>query len=411
MKVIKKIFQLAFILFLTTGCQNSVESISDNNRVEILLTRSEAEIVSNQNKFAFKFYNTIPKNDQNVVISPLSASIDLSMLANIATESYRREIVELLSPENDLSKLNEFNKRIVESIKDADKTTEIRIDNAIWFPNNAWTSALEEVNNSFATNCTQYYNATISRTEENTTFDPNAIADWVNNSTKGLVNIPSDEIESYKMAKFIILNTLYFQGQWMSKFNESKTTSASFTNSDGTISEVRMMSQKDATASAYADEKFSTLRMKFGNGAFTIYFILPNDKTVGEIASLLSSEVWENTKANLIGYGVNISLPKFELSNSINLGEHMDKLGLKCFSNIASDEMDELFAGIDLKFNQNIFFKIDESGAEIAAQTNVKGMESSVGPLDKFTIDHPFLFIIEESSTGAIMFMGEVNKM
>jgi serpin B len=214
-----------------------------------------------------------------------------------------------------------------------------------------------------------------------------------------------------------IVNALYFKGDWSEKFgfDVSATRETAFTKEDGSSIQVKMMSQNNRL-SYYSDEYLATTSLPFGNKAFSMMFILP-DETVS-FAGMLNQLKQPDYFARCLQSGsnteVDLYIPQFKTEYEISLNETLQQLGMGiAFTDFAG------FSGISDKslciseVKQKVYVSVDEKGAEAAAVTSIETSVTSVGPNPQkvvFRADRPFLFAIRENSTGIVLFMGKIGK-
>ena len=156
--------------------------------------------------------------------------------------------------------------------------------------------------------------------------------------------------------------------------------------------------------------------MPYGNQAFSMMVLLPGEgKTLKEVlAATRQNDYWHSLKTGMREAEVDLFLPKFKTEYSKKLNEVLTKMGMGIAFTDAAD-----FSGITdiparISFvKQDTYISTDESGTEAAAVT-VVGMEMTSMPSAPrrviFNAERPFIYIIQENSTGAILFMGAVKN-
>jgi serpin B len=219
-------------------------------------------------------------------------------------------------------------------------------------------------------------------------------------------------------AAMYLINALYFKGEWSDKFgfDNSATRDAAFTKKDGSSIQVKMMSQNN-TLPYYSDEYLSTTSLPFGNNAYSMVFMLPNENiSFTDMLNQLKQPGYFAKCLQLRGNAnVDLYLPKFKIEYEITLNETLQQLGM----GIAYTEWAD-FSGISntalciSNVIQKTSVAIDEKGGEAAAVTVVEMAFTSIGPSNPpkavFRADRPFLFAIRENSTGAVLFIGKIGN-
>jgi serpin B len=207
----------------------------------------------------------------------------------------------------------------------------------------------------------------------------------------------------------LLINAIYFKGKWKSEFDKDKTITASFYKPSGTVS-VSMMEQK-SDFKVYDGNGFILGEFPYGQGNFVMDIILPDDNN--GINTLLPSVTnaaftgWLNQSAS---HKVNLSLPRFKYGFKKQLKDVLTDMGMGIAFTDGADLTN--IADASLLINEvthQSFIETNEEGTEAAAVTIVDVGTTSVGPDPvTFNADHSFLYIIRETTTNTILFMGKV---
>jgi len=412
--MVKKMFALLTLLGVLAACQTDENSsqVSPKTRKDITLSPSEKVMMNANTDFAFRFFNQVCRTEikkPNVFISPLSASLALSMTANGANGNTLAEMQSVLgfSPSSfSLDEMNKYNQTLTAALLDLDNTAQIGIANSIWVRQGF------KVYDSFVKLNQNYYDAEVSNLDFTSSTAKDVINQWCADKTNQRIKDVIEEIPAD--IKLYLINALYFKGTWTSKFDKSTTGSESFTNADGSKSMVPIMNQTGAF-NYLQNDYFSMAEFPYGNGAFSMVVLLPAEgKTLDESLSGLTSEHWKKWNTEMNGAELKVKFPKFELKYDKDLKEDMEELGMKKAFNVDEADFSKMSA-VDLYIGllqQFTYIKVDEAGTEAAAVTVVGMLETSAGPSSSidFHINRPFAFMIKEKSTGAILFMGKVTR-
>ena len=415
MLMLKKIIAALSLLGILAACQND-ETPSQPEpklRKDINLTRAEQDLMDKGTDFAFRFFYQVcstEKEKPNVFVSPLSASLCLSMITNGATDNTLDEMQDVLgfpATTFSLDELNNYNQKLTSALLDLDNTTQLGIANSIWVKEGF------KVYNSFIDVNKKMYDAQVQELDFTSPTAKDVINQWCANQTNNCIKEVIQEIPVD--ARMYLINALYFKGIWKSQFDKSATGQENFTNADGDQQKVAMMNQT-ATFNYTQTDDFSIAELPYGNEAFSMVILLPSgDKILDESLSGLNYENWKQWSKNMTGKELQVKLPRFKVEYDKRLEEDMITLGMKDafdpnkakFTNISDAE---LYIGLLQQFT---YITVDEEGTEAAAVT-VGGMfENSVGPSSPipFLVNRPFAFMIKEKSTGAILFMGKITKL
>ena len=415
MLMLKKTIAALSLLGILAACQND-ETPSQPEpklRKDINLTRAEQDLMDKGTDFAFRFFYQVcstEKEKPNVFVSPLSASLCLSMITNGATDNTLDEMQDVLgfpATTFSLDELNNYNQKLTSALLDLDNTTQLGIANSIWVKEGF------KVYNTFIDVNKKMYDAQVQELDFTSPTAKDVINQWCANQTNNCIKEVIQEIPVD--ARMYLINALYFKGIWKSQFDKSATGQENFTNADGDQQKVAMMNQTAIFNYTQTDD-FSIAELPYGNEAFSMVILLPSgDKILDESLSGLNYENWKQWSKNMTGKELQVKLPRFKVEYDKRLEEDMITLGMKDafdpnkakFTNISDAE---LYIGLLQQFT---YITVDEEGTEAAAVT-VGGMfENSVGPSSPipFLVNRPFAFMIKEKSTGAILFMGKITKL
>lgn len=407
-----KMILLCFVAGLLASCDNDDSSprTTPKPRKDIILSRAEQDMADKGTDFAFRFFNQVcnsEKTNTNVFVSPLSASLALSMTANGAAGNTLTEMTNVLGFSSSLNDMNSYHQKLTSALLDLDNTIQLEIANSIWVKKGF------RVYDSFVSANKEWYDADVRELEFSSSAATDVINKWCADKTnqrikKVLDNIPGD-------ARLFLINALYFKGEWTSKFKSSATAQEDFTNADGSGQKVAMMNQT-ATFNYSHNDDFSIAEFPYGNQAFSMVVLLPEaGKTLDECLAQLTYKHWKTWSEQMGARTLEVKFPKFELIYSKDLVDDMQAMGMKdAFHSGNADftkmSAADLFIGI---LKQYTYLKIDEEGTEAAAVTVTGMIETSVGPSTTipFYMNRPFIIMIKEKSTGSILFMGKITTL
>jgi serpin B len=401
---------------LLVTCNNSTEPVSqepsDKNpvftppdRTVAQLTEDEKNLVQAQNEFSFDLFHTIldstPAGD-NVFISPLSVSYALGMFANgIEGQTYSdlRSVLHVADMQEDT--LNTSYANLTYILTHSDDDVDFSLANALWY------ASRRTIHDTFALNCTEYFDAAIRATD----FGPgtaDTINAWVRLQTNDKIEtIVTNEIEQMPTS-MVLLNAIYFKGDWTIPFEKNLTRDETFLREDGTEKPCAMMykdSEEDTTLHYYRGNNFAAADLPYGNKNFAMTVILPDEGTAaGDIASSMTAQQWRGIITGMSGEGFFLALPKFTVEFETGLIGILEKLGVT----FADEHLSRIFSdgatGLS-SITHKTFVQVDEEGTEATGVTVIITVDSL--PL-QVRCDRPFLFVIHERNSGAILFMGRV---
>ena len=409
----KRLFFFILLAPFLMGCSSN-DGIDNNGRKNIELSRSEEVMTEETLDFAFRFFQQVNKSEMeqaNWMVSPLSAGMALGMITNGASGNTLKEMKATLGfSQASIDEMNAYYRRLLTEMPGLDKTTQLSLANSIWIDNGF------QVKSPFVDVNEQMYNAKVSNLDFTSVNAPTTINNWCSDHTNG--RIPKVLKEIAPGTQMLLLNALYFKGIWKKgyKFEKLNTQDEDFTNADGSITKVKMMNQTNRYRYT-SNDYFGIADFDYGNGAYSMTIFLPNtDRTFEECLEALTAENWVAWGKELSNRKLYVKMPRLEIEYNKDLKEDMKALGMKdAFNSAAADfsniSNNDLYLGLLKQFT---YLKVDEEGTEAAAVT-VGGMSNAAPPIleepTPFYLNRPFVFMIRESSTGTILFMGKVTKM
>jgi len=391
---------LGSALLVLCACSDNDGGGNDNEYVPLTLPASTSRVSAQSNSFGVKLFDATIKDqgDENVIISPLSASVVLSMIDNAAAGSTRAQMTEALGFADDIEALNAYNKSILSYLPNADKTVELYLPNSFWYTN-------DNVKKEFKSLLADVFSAEFKAT---TPFSMSAdVNNWVKDKTQGKI---SKILEDNERGEYAFVNTLFFKGIWTTPFDAGATVKEDFHNYDGTVSQVDMM--YDSRTVAYVGgENYISASLKFGNSAFSFDVFLPDEGfTTEDVAENLVKEGIPEFEYN---HNLLLILPKFTLYTTTDLIPIVKSMGItEIFDNPDFTNMMPPSDHVVAILRQGNAFEIDEDGVKVVS-TTVGSMDPTEpgSPKDVIYVNRPFIFMVREQSTGAILLAGRINSL
>lgn len=389
------------------------ESEQELPDVSFVMTKSQEDFVADNNAFAFDLLSYV-MNDKSAsddfIVSPLSVSFVMNALANGAQGQTRSQIIDALGYDGiDLNQVNDYSKMLIEGCGAVDRKVTVGINNAL-FVNKDYT-----LKTAFSQNLDNYYDAFVASADFANPSALKTINDWCNEKSSGLIPTMIDNLSP--QAAMCALNCMYFKGRWKAEFSPSLTKDGEFTDIDGMKHQVSMMSKKNNPLRYVSNDKFQAVSLPFGRGMYRMYVILPTTgNNVFTVAEALNAEAWNTALSAMKTAKVNLMLPKFETETSLDLTEILKSAGMSDAFDASKADFSGMTEGqkqIYLSLvKQNGRIRIDEEGAEAAAITAVvmDGAGIITGDPVEFHADRPFIYLIQESSSGAVFFVGVKGK-
>lgn len=395
---------------------SSDEPEQGKERQEIPLSRSQKEYLDNETKFAFDFLKAVNQQEKggsngNFIISPLSMARDLSMFACGASGHTLKSVLDVLHMDAGASieELNNLNHTLLDALLVADNKVTLNVNNSFWYGTDF------PVKNSFKKVIEQSYNANSSQVNFAEKSTCNVINNWISKSTKGEIQDFFEPSEINDLTKFVLLDAVYFKGNWEFKINERNTEPMVFYNHGTYALKVPTMNVYNVTTTLGGDETVTLIQLPYGNSAYSMYLIMADEGyDINDVITEFDYERWKELKETTISKDLKLSIPKFEIKYKPNLEEVIESLGLSC----NSPELGNMCEGsptVDyLRIKQGSSIKVDETGSIITTTTSISGMDMLPGPpanVEYIHINRPFIFLVEEYSTGAILFAGKVVEL
>jgi serine protease inhibitor len=394
---------LAILSVILVSCSKTTDNNVPVDPVPINLTVEQVSLVKSENRFSFDIFKKVLENcpeSQNIIISPLSISCALSMTLNGAGGATRDSMLKALRV-NSLTPeiINASWKDLSAALLSVDKRVLISVANSVWSEKNF------EVKIPFKNILTGYYNAESKSFDITDPVAYQAINAWIENKTNGLIKNMLNGLEDNTV--MLLVNAIYFKGKWKSPFNKANTSAATFYKSDGTTIEVPMM-RKISDYKIYNGQGYVMAEFPYGQGNFVMDVILPDAQNgINGVISLLNEDIFNSSVDQMADREVDLSFPRFKYGFKQPLNDILTGMGMGIaftdnadFSNISDMKL------LINRVLHQAFIETNEEGTEAAAATIVDVGTTSMPPSLK--IDRSFLYLIRETTTNSILFMGRV---
>jgi serpin B len=384
---------------------------SDEEIPKITLNKKAAEIIKADQAFGFELFREVYtlSEKENIMISPLSVSYALGMTYNGAAGTTFEAFNDVLHF-GDLTtqEVNESYKDLMDQLVHLDEQVEFSLANSIWY--RLGFSVLSE----FIKTNKDYFDAGVEEIDFNDPQTVEVINQWIEDKTNGKIKDMLDFIPTE--AVMYLINAIYFNATWKYEFEKGDTYEGDFNLANGTRCKVDYM-RVTGNFSYTSNEDFTAVELPYGDSTFSMVVMVPSgEQEVSDLVTKLDDVHWVSWFDNSSLRGVRIDLPKFKYDFKELLNTPLINLGLGvAFSESAADFTRINPAG-DLFISRVIhqtFIDVQEEGTEAAAATIVEisfnSIEGGGSPI-YFRADKPFLYLIKENSTGAIVFIGKVGK-
>jgi serpin B len=354
------------------------------------------------------FREVLAKEKGNVVLSPASLSIALTMTYGGAKEKTAEEMKNVLHAKGDPAAEVRSSGQLAMDLADQ-KDVKLAIANRL-FGDQRSKFEPKFIDQSLAAFGAPLQPMDFQKTEE----ARSAINTWVEDRTEKLITnlIPEGGLPTN--TKLVLVNAIYFLGDWAQPFEKEATRDAAFKADYASEKSVPTMNQTASFATAEKDGVVA-LELPYVGKRFAMTILMPKDGAgLEKFVKSFEPKTFDGLVKELKPEQLSVSLPKFKLapSSSLALRRTLDKLGMPT----AFSETDANFAGMGEGLSifdvfHKGFLRLDEKGTEAAAATAVvvKGERSAPAAGRRLVIDRPFLFVLRDTKTGTILFLGRVT--
>ena len=336
----------------------------------------------------------VDKNE-NIVISPYSAGVALSMLAEGA-EGQTKE---------------EFNKALNDCLFKAEDlggndTVIVNSVNSLWVDDNF------SIRNRYLFLRDKDYDDLATTLNFSDPSTVQAINNWCSEHTNGKIKDIIDRLGAGDV--MVLANALYFNAPWLNPFDSNLTTKADFNGSKGQT-KVDMMTRKGYMN--YAEfQGCQLVELPYEGGRYSMFVLLPAEgMDINEAVEYLSEDLYNEAMKALEPKEVLLRMPKAKVETSLLLNETLQSMGIKSAFTSAADfkGISEMGPLVLDQVKQKCYVEISEKGTEAAAVTVAQIRLTSARPSSyvKMTVDRPYIFFIVDTQNSNVMFAGRVMNL
>lgn len=388
-----------------SSCRKSGAPATDNPK-PVVLPASGAQWVSAENSFSFDLFHAVLLKDtasHNVMISPLSIYMALGMTDNGAAGSTRDSIDGALRL-GSLS-LEDFNanaKALISELPSSDPQVNLSVANSIWY--NQTISPLP----SFLQATQENYNARVAALNFSSPSAVVTINQWVAAQTQQMIKSILDQISSDEI--LFLVNAVYFKGSWTYQFDASATKSAPFTLANGAVESAPLMTtSKEASFDCFVNDSLTMVDLPYGGGDFRMLALLPGAQTnIHTLASGLNAASLAYWESKMNTANIQLYFPKFNFSYSLaDMTPELSAMGMRVAFQTGADFSDMYTIPVQIsRVVHKTAIQVDETGTKASAATVIGITETDVPNIMSLLFDHPFVFVIQEKTSGVIIFLG-----
>lgn len=370
-------------------------------------------IIESNNQFSFDLYHQLTRKPGNLFFSPYSIAEAFAMLTIGAQGETAQEMEKVLHlTPSSLLLMGQLHQKLS---TDAKNPTQLHLANALWLQEDL------SLLNLFQLALKQNFNSTVKKVnfEKEPAQAVKTINEWVEKQTQGKIRQLFNFNDITKQTRLVLTSAIYMRAQWAHLFDTKLTAKANFKVTERQTLEVDMMKIIE-TYPLYVSDDFALIELPYLTEAskdlqLALTILLPHENTdFSSLEESLNFDNWQVWNGKMLSRRVQLMLPRFKVEDRLNLNQTLIELGMvQAFNNQAD------FSGITgnktLMISEAIhktFIQVDEKGTEAAAATgismNLKSVFNSEEPY-YFTADHPFIYIIHDKNTRAILFIGKLT--
>jgi serpin B len=341
----------------------------------------------------------------NVTVSPASLDLALGMLQNGARGQTAAEIAKALQASGISTDDQNAGLAALTSELDAAAAKDgIEFDSA----NSLWQQQGFEVKKQFLGALAAYYKSGVWQVDYAQHMDDAlaALNAWTSEHTHGKITKLFDRLDP--MTVLVLANAIYFHAKWQTPFDKAETQPGAFTTADGSQVPVKYMSGGAGLLAAIRGD-YQAVALPYAGGRFSALAVMPTHGSLGDFVAGMTPESI-NAIADGLTTGVSVSMPRFTTTSTLDLKPVLQALGMQQAFTDSAD-----FAGLSEQSTavdqviQRDYLQVGEYGTTAAAVTGIGMVATSAQAGPEVHLDHPFLFLVRDTQTGAILFASEIT--
>lgn len=412
----KKCVFLIGLAILAASCSSDDSTASDDKVVYMLpqtrsisLSADQQQIVSQCNDFAFDLFRGINQTIQEkngFLVSPLSTAYVMGMLWQGAQGRTAEQIAAVLGLDRGVStqSAGELFRKMMKELPEVDPSVTLKSANLVA------ANKMLSLSKSYSRDVENYYNAHVTSLDFNLTSSLNYLNEWCGKHTEGMIPTILDRLDPANM--LVLMNATYFKATWTEKFDKADTRNEAFTGDNSQLT-LPMMHRK--ALMLYADnDLFSMINLPYGSGdKWSMKVLLPQvGKSVDDIMTSLTEDTWRQSQQQLSPAVVDVKLPRFTTQTSLKLNDVLSRLGASAMFSPQEADFSLMCSNAPLYVSlllQKSALELSEEGTQMSAVTIAEIPAGAAGPVTEereFHATRPFVYVVQEASSGAVLFVG-----
>lgn len=401
-----KLCMLVLLALSLAGCSLFSDSDSQPRTPDPLILNAEtSELIAQSNRFGVDLFREAATGErENLMLSPLSASVALTMLLNGTDGETYTQIRDMLgySTSADLPAINDGYRSLTQQLLQVDRDVTLTLANAMFYREGFG------VKTPYLNTLRTAFDAEVTGLNFDAPSAVTTINSWASSKTNGRIPQVIDRITQETV--LFLMNALYFKGEWSTPFEAAKTASRPFALEDGSYVDVPTMEGRVDNVQ-FRTEAYHAIELPYGRRNFSMVILVPTGSMQAFIPRFTPA-MWDELSSGL-GQSQTwssslVRLPRFSFSYERTLNTVLQRLGMTdAFSAARADLSRISDERLYVSFvKQNTFVEVTEEGTEAAAVTTI-GIEVTSLPMG-FFVDKPFLFLIRERTSNTLLFVGQV---
>lgn len=414
----KKILSAIMAMGLLVSCSDNDNKVPEEqfNQVPIdvleaqasedtvVFTRNESDINEALNEFSGDLLGIVSTNyksiysnseSENFSVSPLGVFLCMGLVANTSDDNSANAIAKVFKYTN-IDEMNSVCSKLIKYLPNKNNGAEMSLANSAWIANQI------AVPTDYASNINSIFNAEVYNADFSDSKTLDLINSWCAIKTNNKIEHFLNKLDPSTVA--MLINALYYEGQWNSKFDKDITTKEVF-NGTQKSTKVDMMHKETGLDYIYNDKCYG-VSLPLENAKVEMAFLMPkDDNNFDSFVNGFDHTTIESLRK--MAMPIKLSLPKFEIEQEGFLQDVLESLGMPMHVTLSKLNTS---IGCYLIIKQNTYTGIDEEGATAAASTAASAMMADVGGVSATTItfNRPFVFFIRNVETGTILMAGRV---
>ena len=368
------------------------------------------DIVTGNNDFAIDFYRQISDGNANILFSPTYIYVAFSMLYEGARENTAQQIQQVFGFEPDDALRYDAIADTMSSLNQDDPYTTLEMGNSLWLSHqfNAYDSYVNVVRDTYTADVKH-----VNFANHSVAGVVTRINNWATERTDDKINNVLTPESVNDLVAIALPGDTFFNGTWVTPFPEEDTRKSKFWKDNTTSITTDFMNVRDTFNYTQRDD-VQVLKMPYKGDRFSMLVILPSDRNgIERLQEMISPDLILEWQHNMTETEMIVSIPKFVIKIYYDLKPLLINLGM---TDVFNKEMADL-SGITDTSQRNLYVShalhdayvaVNKEGTKANAITIVISTEeATVTPT--FIADHPFIFIIQDDESDAILFMGRVS--